>query len=178
MEKLLARISTWIARAERTICCTLTVALVVLILLNVATRAFDIALFWVDELAVYVMIWMALIGGSLILHERGHVTVQLLTEAVTPRFRRYLLLLSDTLVLVFVTGLLMMTWVWFDLAGFSHYGFDMDAFAAETYNFIYQEPTNTLGIKKFWVWLVVPIVSVTMTLHAMARLARDWMESE
>ncbi len=147
-----------------------------LILLNVTTRSFNLALFWVDELAVYMMIWMVLIGTSVLLRERRHVAVTLFSGVVPDSYHRFLLLVVDALVLAFATGLFLMCLAWYDPVGLISYGFDLGEFAGAKYNFIYQEPTNTLGVPKFWIWLVVPIVSITMSLHAMANLVEDLAE--
>ena len=169
----LVSLSNKLARMERTACAALAAALTGLILLNVSTRAFNVALFWVDELAVYSMIWMALIGASMLLRERRHVAVTLLTHALADNRRRTMTLLVDVLILAFATGLFLMCLAWYDPVGLLKVGLDIDEFAASTYNFIYQEPTNTLGVQKFWIWLVVPIVSITMSLHAAANLLED-----
>ena len=170
MAKRISAISDWLARIERAACAVLVAGIVGLILLNVGTRAFDVALFWVDELAVYCMIWMSLIGASVLLRERRHVSVTLITGLVSDNRRWMLSVVVDILILSFAAGLFLMSLTWYDPAGLVRYGFDIEEFAAETYNFIYQEPTNTLGIQKFWLWLVVPAVSVSMTLHALANL--------
>ncbi len=166
-------LSNNIVRVERGTCALLLALVTTLIFLNVATRTFSLALFWVDELAVYMMIWMALIGASVLLRERRHVAVTLVTGALSDNRQRFPLLMVDVLVLAFATGLFLMCLAWYDPVGLIRYGFDFDEFAGAKYNFIYQEPTNTLGVQKFWVWLVVPIVSINMSLHAMANLRED-----
>jgi TRAP-type C4-dicarboxylate transport system permease small subunit len=165
--------SNRLMRLERATCGLLVALVVGLILLNVLTRAFNVALFWVDELAVYAMIWMALIGASVLLRERRHVAVTLFTHALSDNRRRILTLLVDLLILALVTGMFVMCIAWYDPIGLMRYGFDIGEFAAGTYNFVYQEPTNTLGIRKFWVWLVVPIVSITLLVHTAANLLEN-----
>jgi len=166
----ISMLSGTIAVVERRSCAALVAAIVALILLNVVTRAFDVALFWVDELAVYLMIWMALIGGSLLLHEQRHIAVSIVSGAFGQSRGKVIAKTVDVLVLGFAVGLLLMCIAWYDPVGLVRHGFDIEELAANTYNFIYQEPTNTLGIRKFWVWLVVPIVSCSMTLHALDNL--------
>jgi TRAP-type C4-dicarboxylate transport system permease small subunit len=169
----LVSLSNKLVRVERIACAVLAAALTGLILLNVSTRAFNLALFWVDELAVYSMIWMALIGASMLLRERRHVSVTLLTHALSDNRRRAITLFVDFLILAFAIGLFLMCVAWYNPLGLVDYKLDIDEFATNTYNFIYQEPTNTLGIQKFWIWMVVPIVSITMSLHAAANLLED-----
>ena len=56
---MIGRISAGWARVELTLAAFLAVSITVLILLNVVTRSIGAALFWVDELAIYAMAWMA-----------------------------------------------------------------------------------------------------------------------
>ena len=170
MARILTTMSARVATVERAVCAILVACIVGPIILNVVTRAMNFALFWVDELAVYCMIWMALFGASVLLQERRHVSVTLVTGMLSDRWRRNVSIVVDVLIFAFAAGLFLMCLQWYDPIGLIRYGFDFEEFAASTYNFIYQEPTNTLGIRKFWIWLVVPIVSLRMSLHALANL--------
>lgn len=165
-----ARISNAILEIERRLCIALAAALVLLILLNVITRAAGAAIFWVDELAIYVMIWMAFIAASAMLRMRLGVAVTLATDRLPPSARRIVLRIVDGILLVFAVVLLLLSWQWYDPIALLGAGFDFDVFAQETFKFIYTEPTSTLGIRKFWVWLVVPLAALTMSIHALANL--------
>ena len=46
----------------------------------------------------------------------------------------------------------------------------MKQFQGATFNFIYAEPTNTLGIKKVWVWLAMVLFTFGAVLHSAANL--------
>ncbi|MDX1563531.1 MAG: TRAP transporter small permease, partial [Gammaproteobacteria bacterium] len=56
-------VSNAILGVEKRLMMLLAAALVLLILLNIVTRSAGAAIFWVDELAVYTMVWTALIGA-------------------------------------------------------------------------------------------------------------------
>ncbi len=165
--------SNRVASFERNACGVLVATVFFLIVLNVLTRALNVALFWVDELAIYAMIWMALVGASVLIHERKHVGVTLLAGSLPQVFRHRIELLANTLVLVFAASLLAMSVIWYDPLELAKAGFDVDTYTNSTFNFIYKEPTNTLGIRKFWIWLAVPVAAMTMTLHAFANLCED-----
>jgi TRAP-type C4-dicarboxylate transport system permease small subunit len=83
--------------------------------------------------------------------------------------RRRLALLVDGLLLVFLAVLIVQLWNWFDPIGLWRAG-SVDAFSSSAFNFIYQEPTITLGVPKFWFWLVLPIFCLTSVLHVVASL--------
>jgi len=165
-----SRVSNAILRAEKLAVTGLVGLLVLLILLNIVTRAAGVAIFWVDELAIYTMIWMALIGASAMLRMRLGVAVTLITDLLPRTARRIVARIVDTLLLVFAVTLLVLSWQWYDPVGLVRSGFDLEAFAQATFKFIYSEPTNTLGIDKFWVWLAVPFMAIAMSVHAVANL--------
>ena len=77
---------------------------------------------------------------------------------------------ADAVLLGFAVALLVLCWTWYDPVALVRAGFDSDRFALETFKFIYTEPTNTIGIPKYWVWLAVPAMSTGMSIHALANL--------
>ena len=139
-----------------------------LILLNVITRAMGYALYWVDELAIYAMIWAFMIGASATVRTRQGISITILRDIFTIRIRQWLELTVDTLVLIFCLTLIIFNWIWFDPVLLYSSGFDVPEFIKSSFNFIYREPTITLGISKVWVWLVMPIMALLATFHAMA----------
>lgn len=165
-----SRVSNVVLRLEKRLITALAGALVVLILLNVVTRAAGAALFWVDELAVYTMIWMALIGASAMVRMRTGVAVTLVTDLLPEAFRRVVHRTVDAVLLGLALALLVLCWQWYDPVALFESGFDLDVFAQNTFKFIYAEPTSTIGIPKFWVWLAVPLIALAMTIHALANL--------
>ena len=168
---MLTRLSDHLARLERVLLIGLVAALVGLILLNVVTRTADIAVYWVDELAIYTMIWLVFVGASHSLHLRRHVRVTLVLAVLRGRLRRWVDIGTDLLVWAFCLFLIWLAWTWYDPVGVGAAGFDRRTFSAATFNFIYDEPTLTIGIRKFWVWLVMPWLAVSASLHASANLA-------
>jgi TRAP-type C4-dicarboxylate transport system permease small subunit len=166
----IARVSNAVLSLEKRLVTYLAAALVLLILLNIVTRAGGAAIFWVDELAIYTMIWMSLIGASAMLRMRVGVAVTLIADLLPRGFRRSATRLVDAILLFFALVLLVLSWRWYDPVALIRSGFDLEQFAQTTLKFIYSDPTNTLGIGKFWVWLAVPIMAVAMTVHALANL--------
>lgn len=165
-----SRVSNVVLSVEKRLITALAAALVLLILLNIVTRAAGAAIFWVDELAIYTMIWMALLGASAMLRMRVGVAVTLVTDLLPRAFRRAAARLVDAILLFFAVTLLVLSWQWYDPVALIRSGFDLDEFALTTFKFIYTEPTNTIGIGKFWVWLAVPVMAIAMSIHAFANL--------
>lgn len=166
----LTRLSNAIVAVEKRVVSALAGVLLLLILLNIVTRELQAALFWVDELAIYTMIWMALVGASAMVRMRIGVAVTLVTDLLPGGLQRIVARLVDVLLLGFALTLVVLSWLWYDPVALISAGFDFDVFAQDTFKFIYSEPTNTIGIQKFWIWLVVPLASLTMSIHALANL--------
>lgn len=183
MIRVLSGLSNGVGLAEGWLCRLLVAALPVMILVNVFTRALGRPIYWMDELAVYTMVWFAMVGLSLTLHNRDAVAVTLLRDAVPPTLRWIFAILIDLLVLAFTLALLVLSWMWFDPVGLWRAEFDFPEYAASSFNYIYQEPTATLGLRKVWFWLVIPLIATTAGIHALANLActlrrrPDWLDA-
>jgi TRAP-type C4-dicarboxylate transport system permease small subunit len=167
---MLGRFSKLWARLELTLAAMLALSVTVLILLNVVTRSAGAALFWVDELAIYAMAWMRFLGASAALHHGNSVAISILTDAVPPRMAQVLAKVVDIIVFVFALLMLWFCWRWFNPLDLARHGFDTQAFQGATFNFIYAEPTTTLGIPKFWVWIVMWLFSFGALVHGSANL--------
>jgi len=165
-----SRISNAVLAIEKRVATFLVAVLLSLILLNIVTRELQAALFWVDELAIYTMIWMAFVGASAMVRMRAGVAVTIVVDLMPPRLGRALARLVDVIILVFAIALLVLTWIWYDPIAFALSGFDVERFAETTFKFIYSEPTGTIGVPKFWVWLAVPVMALGMTIHSLANL--------
>ncbi len=150
----------------------LAVAITVLVLLNVVTRAMSASIFWVDEAATMSMTWMSFLAASAAVHFGHSVSVTLVTDMLASRAAQVAQRAVDVLILIFAALMLWLCWRWFLPLDLMRAGFDSMAFQGETFNFIYAEPTLTLGIRKFWLWLIMPLFALGMTLHAVANLTR------
>jgi TRAP-type C4-dicarboxylate transport system permease small subunit len=166
----LSGFSNAILRLEKRLITLLAAVLVLLILLNIVTRSAGAAIFWADELAVYTMIWMVLIGASVMVRMRLGIAVTLVTDLLPRGLKRAVARVADAILLGFALTLLVLSWVWYDPIALARAGFDFDRFALETFKFIYTEPTSTIGVPKFWLWLAVPLMSIGMSIHALANL--------
>ena len=170
MLTLLARISEKIVKIEKWSLIILATAVTGLILLNVVTRSMSYAIFWIDELAIYAMIWLVMIGASTKVRARKGISVTLLEGFVGKKIWSICLLLVDVIVFCFAIGLIWLSWIWYDPYTLAIVGFDITKFSEQTFNFIYQEPTTTLTVPKFLIWLIMPITALSMSFHALVNL--------
>ena len=167
---MLYRLSAAWAKIELWCAAVLAVIITVLVLLNVVTRSIGSALFWVDELAIYVMVWMTLLGASAALHHRNSVSITLVPDVVSDAVRRIVNKAVDLLVFAFALAMLWFCWRWFLPLEIARSGFDTITFQGNTFNFIYTEPTSTLGVPKFLFWTVMWLFAIGAALHSAMHL--------
>lgn len=158
--------------AKMELWCSAFLALMItlLILLNVVTRYLGAAQFWVDELAIYAMVWMTFFGASAAMHYRTSVSITLLTDAVHPAVKLIIEKVVDLIVFAFAIAVVWFCWRWFAPLELVRAGFDTMAFQGATFNFIYAEPTSTLGVPKYLFWLVMWFFAFGATLHSAMHL--------
>jgi len=167
------RVSGAILRAERLALMALMGLLTLMILLNVTTRYSGMPIYWVDEAAVYLVVWLCFVGASTMTRLRLDFAVTLLTDAVGERHARRLKALSTACTLLFGCALIAMCWLWMDPVGIVRHGFDAREFAAESFNFLYTERTQTLDWPTWVVQLVLPLFALSFSIHAAANLVED-----
>ncbi|MCR9139738.1 MAG: TRAP transporter small permease subunit [Alphaproteobacteria bacterium] len=167
---LILKASDGIARIEAALLKILVAAVLMLLILNVATRAINASLYWVDELAINLMVVFAFVGSSLMFAQRRNFAVTLLTDAVSETSRRWMAVAVQCVNLGFALFLTYACWVWFDPATLARNGFDLELFFENTFNSVYQEVTNTIGVRRLWFFLVMPWFAFTLTIHSAACL--------
>lgn len=127
-------------------------------------------IYWVDELAIFSMVWMTFLATAVVVKRRQTLSVTLIQDVLPVTPKKWLILFSDLMVILFAALLLYFCLLWFQPITLIQSGFDVSVFQMDTFNFIYSESTNTLGVKKFWVWLIMPWVALSLILHASINL--------
>ncbi|GJG98330.1 TRAP transporter small permease [Cupriavidus pauculus] len=175
-----ARPVRWVLRASEAVLAVerlalggLMTLLVVLILLNVVTRYAGLPLYWVDEASIYSVVWLTFVGASIMTRLRLDFAVGLLTEQLPPRLARASKVIATGGVLVFGLAMVAMCWLWMDPVGIVRYGFDAKEYAAQSFNFLYTEHTQTLEWPMWVLQLIMPLFACTLSLHALANLLED-----
>ena len=166
-------LSTAVLRTERAALTVLMSLLVLLILLNVVTRYSGIPIYWVDEAAVFTMVWLTFVGASVMTRLRMDFAVGLVSDQLPPGGAKALKVIATFGVLVFALALVWMCWVWMDPRGIAAAGFNAKDYAEASFNFIYTEHTQTLEWPTWVLQLILPIFSLTLTVHAFANLLEE-----
>ena len=144
-----------------------------LILLNVVTRYAGVSLYWVDESAIYSVVFLTFIGASAMTRLRLDFAVTLLTDRFPARGVRIAKVMATTIVLLFGITLLWLCVLWLDPVGMARAGFDARELGAKTFNFIYTERTQTLGWPVWALYMIMPVFALSMTIHSAANLVED-----
>lgn len=169
----LCALSAGLAWFERKLVIIFIAGIFGLILLNVATRAVGRPLIWVDEAAIYLMVMTCFVGTSLSVRQRLDFAMTLVLDNLSKNMRGHLNRLLAVVGVAYAFFIFWCCWRLFDPLGLWQSGFDMAAYRATSMNFIYSEPTQTLGISKWWIYLVLPLYGVGISIHSMANLWED-----
>ncbi|CAD5299966.1 TRAP-type C4-dicarboxylate transport system, small permease component [Bosea sp. 62] len=166
-------LSVHLLRVEHRAIQALMFLLSALILLNVVTRYTGYPIYWIDESAVYSVVWLTFIGASAMTRMRLDFAVTMLTERFSERGAAIFRVIATLGVVLFGIALGVMCWLWLDPVGIAQAGFDAKEYAGQSFNFIYTERTQTLNWPTWVIYLIMPIFALSMTLHALANLFED-----
>ena len=169
----IVRMSSALLAFERLALMGLMYLLTGLILVNVVTRYSHFPIYWIDESAVYCVVWLTFIGASAMTRLRLDFAVTMLTERLSPRQQKLAKVISTGLVVVFGLALIVTCMLWMDPVGLARAGFDGRKLAGETFNFLYTERTQTLNWPTWVMYLTLPIFAVSITIHGLANLLED-----
>lgn len=171
--RVLTGISDTIARIERVVLMALIAMILGLMVLNVSTRALNVSLYWVDELAINLMIVSAFVGTCVIFRRRNNFAVTIVSDLLPGAAKRWLATGVQLINLAFALFLVAVTWIWFDPVALAASGFDLELFFGSTFNSVYTEMTSTIGLRRFWFFLVMPWFALSLSIHCLACLAED-----
>ena len=171
--RLVMWLSAKLLSAERFAVAAFMFLLTGLILLNVVTRYSGVSLYWVDESAIYSVVFLTFIGASAMTRLRLDFAVTMLTERFSARGVRIAKVMATATVLLFGMTLLWLCVLWLDPVGMASAGFDARALAAKTFNFIYTERTQTLNWPVWALYMIMPVFALSMMVHSAANLLED-----
>lgn len=122
----------------------------------VARGLFGRSLIVTDELSRYLMIWIVLLGGVLLVRDNGHIRVDIVVDNISPRVGWVMRVLSDVLSLAFLATLTVVSVVVVQ---------EMDT-----------QHTITLGVSMAWFYAALPVgaalMAVLVAIDLIARLTR------
>lgn len=158
---------------EKIVIGTLMGLLTVLILFNVVTRYTGFPVYWGDEAAVYIAVWLTFIGASTMMRRRLDFSMTILTEKLGPAAAHATKISATAIVILFALLLGYMCWLWLDPVGIVTAGFDARIHSGDTFNFVYTDKTQTMNLPRWVFYLVLPLFSLTLFVHGVANLLED-----
>ncbi|MGH2316489.1 TRAP transporter small permease [Planococcus sp. SE5232] len=90
---------------------TLLVIMVLLVFFQIVSRAmFSTSFSWTNELARYMMVWLAFLGGGIAFQHRAHIGIEAIVERFSARWQKFIqlavmLICIAFFVILIVTGL-------------------------------------------------------------------------
>lgn len=167
---ILIRLSRLLYEIERRLMQASIGLLTLVIVAGILATALGSPFYWVNEASVSLMLFSTFLGQSMLTHTGSHPAVTLVASMLGNSTERRLERAANGLLLVLALFLIFLAFRLFDPVSVVRHEFDVMAFAIDEGNFVYQEPTNTLGIAKAWIWAAPVPTFFTFAIHALARM--------
>ena len=88
---VIKKILSFLTRMEELILGSLVIVMVLFGFLQILLRNFfSYSIFWIDPILRHSVLWVALLGASIATKEDRHISIDLLSEKVSPRIRSWL----------------------------------------------------------------------------------------
>lgn len=116
-------------------------------ILQIVTRYMGLSVLWTEELANYAFIWAIFMGAALMVSHREHFTFDMLKLKLSRKNNLYLNIFIDALLVVFNLYITI-------------YGFQL---LQHFWNYTWE---TVPAFKMGFVWLSVPVMSITMILYS------------
>lgn len=147
------KLHQWLVRVLSALCALIFAALVIDVLWGVFTRqVLNDQPAWTEELARFLLVWLALLGGVLAYADDRHLGVDVLVSRMDPSAQRIALLVSHLCVFGFSLAVLVIG------------GIDLFQSRWEA-----GQMMSAMGIRKAWFYLVLPLGGGLITLLAVGK---------
>ena len=153
--RALTRFDNLLAKAEAAVLITLVAVMTVVVFLQVVYRYFlTQPLYWSEELARYLFVWLSILGATLGLQKRGHFGLDLFYQMLPNKGRRFLqrfihLLMGCVILVILIQGIKLVQMT------------------------IPQE-SPAMGISMGWAYACLPGGAALMAIHLLAIFSKDW----
>lgn len=146
--RIIEGISSWVNKAAINASIVIFIVMTLIVWVQIFFR-FIIGggLAWSEEIAKFMMVWMALLGSSVLFHEGGHIAINYFISRLS--FLRHILMAHAIISAVLFVLLI-------------YYGIDYAVFGLRSIS-----PAS--GIQKFWPYLAIPVGGGFLLIQAFAR---------
>ena len=118
--------------------------------------ALNHSLFWSEELARYILVWMTFLGATVAYHRGAHPRIDLATTGSHPRLEKAMRIGAHLVATAFFVLLVI--------------------YGAQFAYFVRLQISPALQLPKWIVMLVLPVSGLLMLLHALAAIAAEFRE--
>ena len=129
------------------------VLMTVVTIMNVFARyLFNAPIEWAEEFGRYTFIWLVFMGAVVATKQKKHIIIDVVLTMVPTAARRVMTVLADIATMIVMLLLL-------------YYGWKLMAFTIQ--------PTATLRIPQYWIYLSVPFSAALIIIHSVTDLWRN-----
>ena len=144
---MIDKISHIIKKASEIITVALLVVMLFVVLLQIFYRYFlGAALRWPEELARFLLVWVALVSFNILIIEEGNISVEIFKKRLPFKYRQSLEILLNIFKVIFVVIVLYYGYIYTTGSGL-------------------RVTTPGLGIKRAWVYAAIPIGAALMLIQ-------------
>jgi len=148
---MISLVSYWLNRISEVVCCSVLLAMTIVVVLQVICRyLLGAALTWSEEFARFGLVWITFLGAGIALKRRAHMGVQAMVELFSPGVRKTVQVFS----LLAVVGFLVIATL---------KGMELALFNMKQYS-------PALGLPMGFVYLAIPFGCLVMIIHVAEQL--------
>ena len=126
------------------------IALAAVITLQIVSRVFFTSFAWTEEVARFLLIWIAFLGAALAFQQGRHIAVTFVRDLMPLNLRRIITGAGILVAIAFLVTLAMIGWKYSGIQSF--------------------QKSPSLRISMFWVYLAAPVGSAFMLYYSLRRL--------
>lgn len=157
----ISKLSDWVFSLEKLISILLGTLMLVSLFLGVVFRyVFDSPLIWSDETAIYSLVWLTFIGGSMAIKRQESAAVSLLMDKISGSLKVILMAISLLAVILFATLILYLSVKWL---------------SSPT---ILLQKSNSMKMPMIIAYLSVPVSFVFILIHSLNLFVSNFKSSE
>lgn len=150
MIKIFSEIRSVVSRATKFLCILTASAMCILVTLQIVFRGFHVGYGWTDELSRYFMVWMAMLGASLMVADNADVRLEFVIKRLPPKIAGICEAINNILIVIFLVVL-------------SYFGIVKAIDAAGIY-------ATSVKISMMWFYLAVPVGGLLMLIQLICRI--------
>jgi TRAP-type C4-dicarboxylate transport system permease small subunit len=151
---MLSRLSRQLNQAAEYMLFGLGLSMTLLVAVQVFCRyALNHSIFWSEELARYLLVWMTFLGAGVAYYRKAHPGIDILQKKLPSHIQKY------TLLVVHLTALLL-------------FGV-MTLYGVKFAYFVRLQISPALQLPKWIVFSIIPMSGIILSLHAVALLQTD-----